>query len=235
MRKSVIYCLSAAYLSIAVSAHAGVIISGTRLIYHGENKEASVQVKSGADDKFPYLIQSFVDDKGPKGDKPETTNKLPFTVTPPLFRLEAGTENTVRVIKTTDNFPADRESVYWLDVKAIPASNPADKGKNVLRFSLKNRIKLFYRPAGLGDPKADSYKGVTFQQNGDTLTVTNPTPWYLTFYRLSVGGHLVDTKFTMVDPHGTYKYPLAKGSAGKIVWQYINDYGAASPEMSGRG
>ncbi|MDU3160334.1 MAG: molecular chaperone, partial [Hafnia alvei] len=123
--------------------------------------------------------------------------------------------------------------VYWLDIKAIPANNPADNGKNVLRFSLKNRIKLYYRPDGLGDPTPEAYKKIKFNRSGDSLTVTNPTPWYLTFYKLTIGGKTVDTKFTMVAPNGSQQYKLPAGSAGKISWQYINDYGSASPTMDG--
>lgn len=231
MKMSVKYCLLAACLSFAVSANAGVNISGTRLIYHGEKKEASINVKSGADDKYPYLIQSFVDNKGPQGNSPEGNTKIPFTVTPPLFRLEPGAENAVRVIRTGGDLPADRESVYWLDIKAIPANNPADDGKNVLRFSLKNRIKLYYRPAGLKDPTSDDYKSVSITKNGNSLVVTNPTSWYLTFFKLNVGTKAIDTKFTMVAPHGTHTYSIPGDATGKVTWSYINDYGSASPLM----
>lgn len=231
MKTSVKLCLLAACMSFAVSASAGVNISGTRLIYHGDNKEASINVRSGANDKYPYLIQSFVDRKGPKGDEPEGEGKLPFTVTPPLFRLEPGAENAVRVIRTGGNFPQDQESVYWLDIKAIPANDPKEEGKNVLRFSLKNRIKLYYRPAGLADPTTDAYKAVSFRLDGNQLVVTNPTPWYITFYQLKVGTRSVDTKFTMVAPHGTHSYQVPNGATGKVTWSYINDYGAASPVL----
>ncbi|MFI7811719.1 molecular chaperone [Citrobacter werkmanii] len=232
MKMSVIFCLLASCLSYAASATAGVNISGTRLIYQGDSKEASIQVKSGADDKYPYLIQSFVDQKGPQGNQPDSAS-LPFTVTPPLFRLDAGAENTVRVVRTGGNLPTDRESVYWLDIKAIPANNPNDNGKNILRFSLKNRIKLYYRPTGLGNPTPEAYKKIKFSRSGDSLTVTNPTSWYVTFFKLSVGNKIVDTKFTMVAPHGTQQYKIPAGTAGKITWQYINDYGSASPVMDG--
>lgn len=231
MKMSVKYCLLAAFMSFAVSANAGVNINGTRLIYHGEKKEASINVRSGADDKYPYLIQSFVDNKGPKGDQPEGTGKLPFTVTPPLFRLEPGAQNAVRVIRTGGDLPTDRESVYWLDVKAIPSNDPKDDGKNVLRFSLKNRVKIYYRPVGLADPTIDDYKAVSFKMAGGNLIVTNPTPWFLTFYKLNVGSSLVNTEFTMVSPRGTHTYKIPAGASGKVTWSYINDYGAASPVM----
>lgn len=234
MKISVKYCLLVTSLSFVVSAHAGVNISGTRLIYHGDKKEASINVRSGETDKYPYLIQSFVDKKGPRGDEPEGEGTLPFTVTPPLFRLEPGAENAVRVIRTGGHFPQNQESVYWLDIKAIPASDPREEGKNVLRFSLKNRIKLYYRPVGLGDPSSDAYKAVSFRISGNQLTVNNPTPWYLTFNQLKVGTQPVDTKFSMVAPHGTHTYTVPKGATGNVTWSYINDYGAASPVMGNK-
>lgn len=225
-------CLLVAYMSLALSANAGVNITGTRLIYHGEKKEASINVRSGVSDKFPYLIQSFVDNDGPAGNKPGGDSKLPFIVTPPLFRLEPGTENAVRVVRTGGNLPQDRESVYWLDIKAIPSNDPKEEGENVLRFSLKNRIKLYYRPVGLGNPTDDTFKKVTIRVEGSNVVVTNPTAWYLTFSKLNVGSKLVDTKFTMVEPHGSHTYKLPAGATGKVSWSYINDYGAVSPVMS---
>lgn len=231
MKLTVKCCLLAGSMTLALSANAGVNITGTRLIYHGEKKEASINVRSGAEDKSPYLIQSFVDNNGPDNKSVSDSTKIPFTVTPPLFRLEPGTENAVRVVRTGGNLPADHESVYWLNIKAIPSNDPKEEGKNVIRFSLKNRIKLYYRPAGLGDPTDESYKKITFQFNGDRLVVTNPTAWYLTFSRLNVGSKTVDTKFTMVEPHGSHTYKLPAGASGKITWSYINDYGAVSPVL----
>ena len=73
--------------------------------------------------------------------------KAPFTVTPPLFRLNGGKENTLRVVKTAQALPEDRESVFWLSVKTVP---PEAEGKgNHLQIAVRTRIKLFYRPASL--------------------------------------------------------------------------------------
>ncbi|MDI8993129.1 fimbria/pilus periplasmic chaperone, partial [Salmonella enterica subsp. enterica serovar Anatum] len=40
----------------------------------------------------------------------------PFMVTPPLFRLNGGQKNVLRIIRTGGNLPEDRESLYWLDI-----------------------------------------------------------------------------------------------------------------------
>lgn len=236
MNRAVI-SLAATLLFASAGAYAGVTLSGTRLIYHGDSKEASINVKSASADKTPYLIQGFVDNNGQTGEQ-SSTEKLPFTVTPPLFRLEAGTENTLRVIKTGVGLPEDHESIYWLDVKAIPSNNPEDKGKNIIRFSLKNRIKLIYRPGGIDDPSDEVVqKSFSFEKHGQQIVINNRSPYYITLYSLKVGGSSVNTnKDGMIAPKGTKSFALPAGSAGDITWQYINDYGAASKVMTaGKG
>ncbi len=41
-----------------LNANASVILGGTRVIYEGNKKEASISVRN--DDKTPYLVQSWV-------------------------------------------------------------------------------------------------------------------------------------------------------------------------------
>ena len=70
--------IAAAFVFSMATAQAGVIIGGTRIIYHADKKESSLDVKNP--DPYSYLIQSWV-------DKDENdTSKTPFIVTPPLFR-----------------------------------------------------------------------------------------------------------------------------------------------------
>ncbi|AJR00394.1 P pilus assembly protein, chaperone PapD [Enterobacteriaceae bacterium bta3-1] len=231
MFRCVLYSLLLSLSITPIIASAGVVVGGTRLIFDGSRKEASLSVRSNDKDKSPYLIQSFIDNNGPKGNTP-SPDKLPFIVTPPLFRLEAGQENVLRIIRTGGALPEDRESVFWMNVKAIPANNPADSGKNVLRFSIKNRIKLFYRPPSLKKQPEKLFNDVTFSATGDTLTVHNPTGYYLTFYSLSAGGQSVDTTDVMVPPKGSARYHLSKMGVGPVKFQYINDYGSASDVLT---
>ncbi|WP_348265609.1 fimbria/pilus periplasmic chaperone, partial [Salmonella enterica] len=67
-----------------------------------------------------------VEDKDSKGDvlqswlsvvDPKVTNNQAFIITPPLFRLDAGQKNSIRVIRSGAPLPADRESMYWLNIK----------------------------------------------------------------------------------------------------------------------
>lgn len=69
--------------------------------------------------------------------------KTPFIITPPLFRLDPGKNNILRIVNTTPGLPQDRESVYWVNVKAIPSKSDDSENKNVLQIAVRTRIKLF--------------------------------------------------------------------------------------------
>lgn len=58
MKKSLVL-IATTLLMMTVSAQAGVIIGGTRVIYNGDKKETSISVKNP--DKSSYLIQSWSD------------------------------------------------------------------------------------------------------------------------------------------------------------------------------
>lgn len=64
------------------SVSAGVIIGGTRIIFDGTKKEASIGITNP--DNVPYLIQSWIDVQD------EQSGKAPFIITPPLYRLDGG-------------------------------------------------------------------------------------------------------------------------------------------------
>lgn len=206
------------------SSQAGIVVGGTRVVYDASKTEAILSVQNP--DKHPYLIQSWIDASGPTGaDK--SSPKPPFVVTPPLFRLDAGAENLLRVIRLDGDIPEDRESVFWMNVKAIPATTQTDK--NALQIAIKTRIKLFYRPAKLGMPSDEDYQTLVFHRQGSQLQVDNPSPWFITFYSLTVGGRLVDTTDMMVPPMGHANYPLPTSASGQeAIWQVINDFGGRS-------
>ena len=83
-------------------------------------------------------------------------SKVPFVLTPPLFRLDPTKVQSLRLVYTHDPLPQDRESLYWLNVLDIPpraAANP-DLPQSV-GLAFKHRMKVFFRPArlaGLGWP-----------------------------------------------------------------------------------
>lgn len=74
------------------SVSAGVIIGGTRIIFDGTKKEASIGITNP--DNVPYLIQSWIDVQD------EQSGKAPFIITPPLYRLDGGQKNLERIVMT---------------------------------------------------------------------------------------------------------------------------------------
>lgn len=216
-------CIVGSLMGLAHTSWAGVVVGGTRVVYEGAKKETSISVRN-PEKATPYLIQSWIEDVSAAG-----TKKAPFIMTPPLFRLDGGQENVLRIIRTGGEIPQDKESVFWVNIKSIPSSEQSDNNK--LQISVKTRIKLFYRPANLSGNVADAYKALTFTRSNNQLTVKNPSPYYVSFYQVSVGGKEIKDA-GMVAPHNSLTWTLPVGATGSVSWQAINDYGGISEVAS---
>lgn len=216
------YLLSALLLT-AVTAHAGVIINGTRLVYQGEKKESSIGISNP--DDINYLVQSGVDTGLKKG------GKAPFLITPPLFRLNAKEDNVLRVVRTDGNMPEDRESLYWLNIKAIPSSRH-EEGVNTLQIAINTRIKLLYRPASIKGKPEEVADKLEWHREGNDLVVNNPTPFYMNFQSVTLNGQKV-AKATWAVPETSTRFALPANMNGNTVsWSVINDYGSISKTWS---
>ncbi|MDW2742554.1 fimbrial biogenesis chaperone [Atlantibacter subterraneus] len=208
--------LATALALSAIPAWAGVVTGGTRVIYPADKKEVSLPVRN-PEKSGVYLIQSWVD-TGTTGERG------PFIVTPPLFRINSGEENLLRIIRTGGNLPQDRESIFWLNVKSIAADDSSKPHTNVLQLVVKTRVKLFYRPTGLpGDPQ-QAYRQLQAARKGNRLIIRNPTPYYVTLFTLTVDGKEIK-EADLVAPFGSVNFALPAATASSVVWQAINDYG----------
>ncbi|ENY6786362.1 molecular chaperone [Providencia rettgeri] len=218
-------------------AEGGLSLSQTRVVFEGKAQSAKVTLNNQSD--RVYLINSRV---LPTPDATGQTGEvMPFMVTPPLFRLEKESRNTVLIAKNdTSKLPTDRESVFYLSFLAIPAVNtPAreatsdvDEGTTTTQVSLGIRtvIKLFYRPSGLGMPAAAAPEKLTFAQNGTQLVVTNPTPYYVTLAQLTLDGRGVNVREqgAMIAPFSNETYTVKGPVASRIEWSVITEFGGVS-------
>ena len=111
-----------AAMGFTARAEAGVALGATRVIYPAGQKQVQLAVTNN-DEKSTYLIQSWVENAdGAKDGR--------FVITPPLFVMKPQKENTLRIMYVgPNNLPADRESLYWVNVKAIPSAEKTPKGK----------------------------------------------------------------------------------------------------------
>ncbi len=211
--------------SISTQVYAGVALGATRVIYPAGQKQVQLAVTNN-DEKGVFLIQSWVENANGQKDNQ-------FAITPPLFSMQGKKENTLRIIDATNNqLPKDRESLFWLNVKAIPAMDKSKQNENTLQLAIISRIKLYYRPTDLAIAPDKVAEELRFKRQAGTLFVTNPTPYFATVAELKIGSVKLDN--VLVPPFGDASVTVPANANGEITFQTINDYGALTPKMTGR-
>ncbi|MBB6187349.1 fimbria/pilus periplasmic chaperone [Rhodanobacter sp. MP7CTX1] len=221
-------------LVAGLNANASVVISGTRVVYNGADHETTVKLTNKGE--MPALTQVWID-KGEAEDAP-TNIQVPFTVTPPVARIDPDKAQTLRVLYTGEPLPKDKESVFWLNVLEIPpkAGESDEASRNYLQFAIRSRIKLFFRPAGLEGSAMDAPSKLSWRlvQDGTTqiIEIRDPTPFYVSFASVDVGAggkHATFDEGGMVAPGETVRFKLKGTSApaaeAKVHYRAINDFG----------
>ncbi|EJD1898482.1 fimbria/pilus periplasmic chaperone [Escherichia coli] len=127
--------------------------------------------------------------------------------------------------------PTDRETLFWMNVKAIPPTDEKNTQKNTLQLALQNRIKLFYRPTNLPVQAGKARDMLRFKYEGKQLRVINPSPYYLTVTGIRVQGAKLPNAFVPPKSDVTVSSPVML--AGEITYQTINDYGATTARQKG--
>jgi P pilus assembly chaperone PapD len=219
---------------VTLSARAEMIIETTRVIYREGQRDVSFKVTNKSTES-PAFVQMWLDD-GNQSASPEEIN-TPFTMTPPVARVNAGRSQVVRLVYTGEKMPSDKESVYWFNMLEVP---PKSEESNKLTLAIRSRIKLFYRPKGLpSDPMAQTDKlEWRVMQNGDEweLQGHNPTPFHMSLYNVTFGADAQARSFTdggMLAPQSRGTFVLKDFAKHKlptdtVTVNFINDYGAVS-------
>lgn len=210
---------------LPVLAQAGVVVGGTRFIYSG-GQQNGISLTVQNTDPSPYLVQAKItpdNNADIAGSTPLPADVgAPFVLTPPLFRLGPQRANSLRVLRTGGNLPADRESLFRLSIAAIPGGQP---GPNSLQIAIRSTFKLFYRPEHLQGNASQAYQQLSWQRQGTNVNVTNPTPFYVTLFQLKVNGERRG-EAGMVPPFSTRSQPWCPASGKcQIEWQSLNDFG----------
>ncbi len=212
---------------VVADAAAGVILSGTRVIYPASEREVTLRMQNNGD--MPRLVQSWLDD----GDSSQTaeTSRAPFLLTPPMTRIEPNKGQALRLVYTGEPLPADRESVFWLNVLDVPPRPKADEASNYMQVALRTRIKVFFRPKGLaGDPlgAVDQLQWrLVHDGKGYAVECGNPSAYHVSFAQIWIKGRSPGAGVGgggMVAPGTTQRFPV-DGDGDKVVFKVINDYG----------
>ena len=227
-------CLFASLLLIwlgvyAPTVSAGVMLNGTRIILNADERNTSTIVSNITSND--YAVQVWLNDS-------TDSDKIlaPFIAMPALFRVRAGEEQVVRVIKTPGQLPVDRESVFYFNAQEIPIASKQDV--NALKVAIRTRIKLFYRPAALKMKVTQAPASLQWQltksASGSVLRVTNPSPYHVTFVGVRVlgaGKNVEVSDVDMIEPFSTHTYPIGQALGtlqADVEFSVINDYGGNS-------
>lgn len=218
--------LGSALLSVA--SQAGVMLGGTRIVFDGNKRDASISV--GNTTAQPYAVQTWINTEAD-----DNSTATPFVATPPLFRLDPRKEQMVRIQKVPGALPEDRESVFYFNAQEIPVAGKA--GENTLKIAMRTRIKLFYRPAGLQGNPLEALPQLRWslaqEQGKSVLVVNNPSAFHVSFIGVKViaGAQTVEVEEPkMVAPMSSQRYALPgfSGRSGDVMFSAINDYGGYS-------
>lgn len=153
-------------------------------------------------------------------------------ITPPISRVDAKSGQTLRIkLGNRALLANDKETLWWLNILEIPpvVTGEKNQGQNILQLAIRSRFKFLYRPNGLGNRDAAAEK-LVLSGNGSTLSLANPTPFYLTVTRISRsdGGTPLNGKTVMLAPHAnqTISLSAAVSKGETLTISNINDYGA---------
>lgn len=218
----------------SLSAHADIVLSGTRIIYNAAQKDVTLRMENKG--SRPLLVQTWIDTGSENADP--STIAVPFTVTPPVSRVDAKRGQTVKIAwNNSQTLPTDRESVFWFNALEVPpkVSDAEAKDKNILQLAFRTRIKLFYRPEGLSGNAPEAVKQLTWRLHSAAgkvlLSATNPTPFYVSFsgVNVSVNGKKYLVESSMVAPKSSAEMAV-KGlttppSNAVVEYSAINDFG----------
>ncbi|HEY2452646.1 MAG TPA: type 1 fimbria chaperone FimC [Scandinavium sp.] len=205
---------------LPAQAAGGIALGATRVIYPADAKQTSLAL-SNSNKQERYLINAWIENT--TGQKEKT-----FVITPPLFVSEPNSENTLRIIYAGPVLATDRESLFYLNVKAIPSlDKKSGNSNNVLQLAILSRIKLFVRPQNLEMQPAQALEKLAFTRQGTAISIRNPSPYYVTLVNLNLAGKKLDN--VMIAPKSSASVTASFGAQGVLSWQSVNDYGAITP------
>ncbi|MBO1014695.1 fimbria/pilus periplasmic chaperone [Achromobacter sp. SD115] len=235
LRRTLMAAAALAAGCIAIQAQASVVIASTRVIYPAQEREVTIKLSN--DGRAPALVQAWLDD-GNITDAPETL-KVPFVLTPAIFRVDPGKGQTLRMIHTKETMAQDKESLFWLNVLEVPPKPQAGEDANRLQIAFRTRIKVMYRPQGLqgqaDEAPAQLRWEVTSAQSGKgyALKASNPTPYVVNLGKISLqsGGQSFDAGAGHVKPGESALFPIAgmasaPAAGDQVKFNSINDWGA---------
>lgn len=219
----------ASLLSVTASAHTAVEFGASRIVFDDASREQSFLLAN--QNAYPVVIQTWVDDGALSSNA--RFKDAPVITYPSLYKIPPGARSTLRLINSgIGNNRQDSEKLYWLNIQVVSpkTGKQIDDNHPELNVSLLLKFKLFYRPHKLKGPSSvalDAMKFVRVSGNNKAVEITNPTPYYVTFSRLSTEKNIVAGDF-MLKPESQQTITLTQAlpmSAMLLNYAIIDDSG----------
>lgn len=193
------------------SVWSGVVAQSTRLIIDASSHESALSLKNL--NEYPVLVQAWID-LGDAETGPDQSDSS-FVVLPPIFKMNPGDLQTLRILYLPENKPSDRETLFWLNVLEVPPTT-ADMGDDAVKLvlTMRTQLKVFVRPRNI-KVKPDAALTmlqwqVSYTGNTCRLTVKNPSPYHISFAYLdySEGEQHLRLPAEMLAPFGNATFDL---------------------------
>lgn len=219
-------CLAIMSLLLSLDSRAAVSLRATRLIFDGRLPEASLSLLNRSSQEV--LIQAWLSEPDNVSGDPETVSTdLPFALTPPLAKLDAGSAQTLRLLYQGSGMAPDVETLLHLYVLEVPKRAALN---NPLSIAIRQRVNVFYRPAGLkGDPAQTASSLIwtlTGAESGEVaLRVSNPTVFHAALKEVRLGASLL-RDYVLLPPGADHQIPVPDPAiAAALTFKALNDYG----------
>ncbi|CAI8811183.1 molecular chaperone [Pseudomonas zeae] len=166
---------------------AGVMAESTRVIYLEGQKERTLMLANT--NAYPVLVQVWTN-HGEAELAPQQA-LTPLIVVPPVFRLQPGALQGLRLIMNGEHLPADRESVFWLNIYEVPPTlSKIPRPVPRVAVAMNTQMKVFYRPKAIATIPKDLPSALRFrlQASGERrcLSVHNSSPYHASFSSLKL-------------------------------------------------
>ncbi|MFM1263633.1 fimbrial chaperone [Yersinia enterocolitica] len=214
-------------LMVDSQAMAAFMLNGTRFIYEEGKKNTSFEVTNLSAET--YGGQVWIENTGQTGD---TVYLIPV---PPFFKVAPKGKQIIRLMKAGNSLPADRESLFWLNVQEIPPKPKEAKG-SMLAVAINTKVKLIYRPRSLMDGRKGAEKGMQIMHRGGEVYLKNPTPYWFAVTAVKVNGRSVRLSDAVLNnvaqmaPGG--EVSLGNVSLkGTVSVEAVNDWGGTADHL----
>lgn len=204
-------------------ANEGVILTGTRTIYPEGAKDKTLQLTNH--ESQSYIVQVQIDNGTPEGF-------APFIVTPPVFRMEPHSGQSVRLTYSGEPLPGDRESVFYFSFSQLPSLKSATAQQNKLIFAITNRVKIFYRPAALSGHPEKTSEFISLRMEGKQIRIVNQSEYHASVRRATLvrnGKEIRLAEGVMISPKSSMVFTppseITDISTGILRLILVNDYG----------